>query len=391
MNRKKILLVVAQGLLIVSMFVPQAAVSAQVNQVVETYAGEALCLPGAYIQDSGTCLALGPSAFLTDLAKNGAEYPFRPLSYSSPDPKFKRAPEAYLKTGKVSYPIYPSLNDAIARNHTQYLGQGNKYLAMESRVDREDGVYYLTKSGYWIEAGEADAACCIYEGRFQGLLFSKPPRTSFGWIVDQARPRNAANYSAPETGKILERETVVQIFSVVQAKETSWYMIGMNEWVERRFIRQVDINRTAPQGVEGNRWIEVNLYEQTLSVYDKGKLIFATLIASGVEPFYTRPGLFKIYKKKPLETMSGSFESDRSDYYYFEDVPNTMYFDEARALHGAYWRTLFGYAQSHGCVNLSIGDSKVLFDWANEGDWVYVWDPSGSTPTDPKFYDKGGA
>jgi lipoprotein-anchoring transpeptidase ErfK/SrfK len=67
-----------------------------------------------------------------------------------------------------------------------------------------------------------------------------------------------------------------------------------------------------------------------------------------------------------------------------------MYFDGARALHAAYWRTRFGYPQSHGCVNLSMGDAHWLFLWAHEGDWVYVHDPSGKTPTDPALY-TGGA
>ena len=74
---------------------------------------------------------------------------------------------------------------------------------------------------------------------------------------------------------------------------------------------------------------------------------------------------------------------DPADFYYLDNVPWTMYFDKARALHGAYWRTRFGYPQSHGCVNLSVGDSHWLFNWAHEGDFVYVPDPSGLTPTDP--------
>ena len=75
-----------------------------------------------------------------------------------------------------------------------------------------------------------------------------------------------------------------------------------------------------------------------------------------------------------------------TDFYYLDNVPWTMYFDKARALHGAYWRTRFGYPQSHGCVNLSVGDAHWLYNWANEGDWVYVHDPSGLTPTDPALY-----
>jgi len=89
--------------------------------------------------------------------------------------------------------------------------------------------------------------------------------------------------------------------------------------------------------------------------------------------------------------MSGAFEADRSDFYYLEDVPWTMYFDQARALHGAYWRQWFGWPGTHGCVNLTIGDARWLYDWAVEGDWVYVWDPSGETPSDPSLYGPGGA
>ncbi len=377
-------------LVLISMMFPRTA-KAQETQAVESYPGDALCQPGAYEEDSDECLALGPAKFLSSLAQNGVEYPFKPLAMVSPDASFRRAPDGYIKVGKNPFPIYASLDAAISRSPTRVLAGGTKYLAFWDRVDREDGIYYQTKSGMWIEAGEADAACCIYEGRFQGLLFRRNPTNSFGWIVDEARPRNAPSYAAPETGKVLYRETVVQIYQVIPAKETTWYMIGLNEWVERRFTRQLVINPTPPEGVDNDRWIEVNLYEQTLSVYEDGQLVFATLIATGVHPFYTRPGIFKIYEKKPIETMSGAFEADRSDYYYFENVPFTMYFDKARALHGAYWRTLFGYEQSHGCVNLSIADSRWLFEWANEGDWVYVWDPSGETPTDPAFYGEGGA
>jgi len=108
-----------------------------------------------------------------------------------------------------------------------------------------------------------------------------------------------------------------------------------------------------------------------------------------LDPFYTQPGVFQIYQKLDLETMQGAFEADRSDYYYLQDVPWTMYFDQARALHAAYWRTYFGYPQSHGCVNLSPGDANWLYQWAQEGDTVWVHDPSGRTPTDEDYYGPG--
>jgi hypothetical protein len=183
----------------------------------------------------------------------------------------------------------------------------------------------------------------------------------------------------------------VQVYATEEVDGTEWYMVGPDEWIEQRMIGRVLPNPKPPEGVTGDRWIEINLFEQTIAVYDHSQLVFATLIASGLDPFYTRPGVFQIYKKLDTTPMAGAFAADRSDYYYLQDVAWTMYYDKARALHTAYWRTRFGYPQSHGCINLSPGDARWVYDWANEGDWVYVWDPSGETPTDPGYYGDGGA
>jgi lipoprotein-anchoring transpeptidase ErfK/SrfK len=181
---------------------------------------------------------------------------------------------------------------------------------------------------------------------------------------------------------------VVQIFDSQGTGVDEWNLIGPDQWIEARKVAQVTVNTSSPEGSNGHpRWIEVDLAEQTLSVYEDHRLVFATMIASGVEPFWTRPGTYQIYSKVEAETMRNN---DPADFYYLENVPWTMYFDGPRALHGAYWRTRFGYPQSHGCVNLSVGDARWLYNWAQEGDWVYVHDPTGMTPTDPALY-KGGA
>jgi len=151
----------------------------------------------------------------------------------------------------------------------------------------------------------------------------------------------------------------------------------------------VNPNTTPPAGVKNGRWIDVDLAEQSLAVYDQGKMVYATVVATGAKPLYTRPGVFPIYKKLELETMQG--ERGTPNFYYLENVPWTMYFDKARALHGAYWRARLGYPQSHGCVNLYPGDAHWLFNWAQNGDLVYVHDPTGITPIDPSYYGDGGA
>lgn len=143
--------------------------------------------------------------------------------------------------------------------------------------------------------------------------------------------------------------------------------------------------------MDGERWIEVNLKDQTLSVYEDSQLVYAALVSTGIPGAWTQPGLFQIYLVNEAETMSGAFTADRSDYYYLEDVPWTTYINQSRALHGAYWHNGFGVPRSRGCVNLSPGDAQWIFNWAEEGDWVYVWDPFGETPTHPDLYTSGGA
>jgi len=387
MNRLLTILLVLPMLAGLPVFPVQAAAP-----LADAEADLPLCLPGVYRTDPGDCLPLGPSTFITELAQRGISYPIRPLPAQKPDPALQYAPDAYLSVTSGAISMYATLEDAISGSPVQSLGAGlMKYLAITQRVDRAEGIFYGLTSGLWVRAADIDASCCIRSGRFQGLLFADNPPNSFGWIVDQAVPRTAPGYLAPEKKMTLYRETVVQIFDVQTADNTKWYMIGLDTWVERRYIRQMVVNPTPPEGIDRNRWIEINLYEQTLAVYEDNRLVFATLIASGIDPFFTRPGLFQVYEKLEKTNMSGAFEPDRSDYYYLENVPYTLYFDEARAIHGAYWRTLFGYPQSHGCINLSIGDAAWIYSWADVGDWVYVWDPSGETPTDPKFYTSGGA
>lgn len=379
-------------IILLSLLLPASHTAAAQNDAAakEPFTGQTLCLPGAYPQGADDCLPMGPSAYITDLAKQGVIYPLRPLNAGKPDDALNNVSQNYAKLNidaSEAAPLYSTLDDAIAGHNpvARLTPSRMVWVSYTQQVDQNGGHYLQLRNGQWVRASPA-----LYS-RFQGLVFNQNPSSSFGWIIDEAKPLTAPSFQAPEVGKTYTRETVVPIYEVKEAENVKWYMIGLNEWVERRFIRQFSVNTTPPQGVENNRWIEVNLYEQTLGVYENGQLLFAALIATGMEPFYTQPGLFQVYKKKPVETMTGAFEKDKSDYYYLEDVPWTMYFDKARALHGAYWRTSFGYTQSHGCVNLSVGDSRWIYDWAKEGDWVYVWDPSGETPTDPKFYSDGGA
>jgi len=386
-------IIIALTLLFVSLtLMPQEAAIAQVNNPpisVEPYSGKPLCAPAIYLSDPVDCLPLGPSQYLTDLARKGITLPLKPLPAATPPDSLNDVPVKFAKVN-VSWPeqatYYGSFEDAIAGNNpVGYLSGEFLYVSYIDSRQNNGGQYLQLKDGRWLRASPTNYV------RYQGLVFNHMPANAFGWIVDSTYARSQPTYMAPEVGEVLPPEISVQVYDIIEADGTQWYMIGIDQWVERLKIRVIKANPTPPEGVDTNRWIEVNLFEQILSVYDNGQLVFATLISTGSEPYFTQPGLFQIYQKLEYEFMRGSFTADKSDFYSLEDVPYTMYFDQARALHGAYWRPRFGYPMTHGCVNLSVGDSNWLYQWANVGDWVYVWDPSGATPTDPAFYGAGGA
>jgi len=357
-----------------------------------------LCLPGVYLYDPGDCLPAGPSAYLTHMAENGVTFPPPPLSYTPIDPSLGKVDYQYAEVINKPAPIFGSVDQALQGNKkggAQALDGNFVFVSYTSLQEVGGKKLYEIAPGQFLTGAYLSRIGALPPAR--GLAFTSTPPTAFGWVLTyfaqnpQVETQRAPGFQSPAyTGHLLNLYDIVQVFGEQKLGEDLWYMIGPDEWVLGRYIARVIPNATPPAGVAADRWIEVNLFEQTLAVYDQRQMVFATLIASGAEPFWTRPGVFQIAKKQDTTPMTGAFEANRSDAYYLEDVPWTMYFDGARALHGAYWRAKMGFMQSHGCVNLTVGDAHWLYDWANLDDWVYVWDPSGKTPTDPDQYEAGG-
>lgn len=139
-------------------------------------------------------------------------------------------------------------------------------------------------------------------------------------------------------------------------------------------VRDISIAHPAtelPEGIgAGDRWIDVNLEQQTLVAYEDLTPVFATLISSGrvrdpddpARTFATPTGLFRITSKHVTHTMDGDHAVDGP--YSIEDVPYVMYFQLAYAIHSAFWHNGFGHPRSHGCVNMAPLDARWLFRWA---------------------------
>lgn len=126
-------------------------------------------------------------------------------------------------------------------------------------------------------------------------------------------------------------------------------------------IALVDHPRVGPS----ERWIDIDISEQTLRAYQGRELVGAFLVSTGTWRTPTVTGQFEIYIKFRRDDMRGPG-------YFFEDVPYTMYFHEEYGIHGTYWHDNFGHPMSHGCVNMSTEDAAWMFDFASEGTLVMV-------------------
>jgi len=222
----------------------------------------------------------------------------------------------------------------------------------------------------------------IRPSTFGGVYLALQPGVSFAWMLRNVRPSSIPGELADPDYPRLNRYDRVNIYGVERVDRFNWYLIGANQWIKQTYLGIVDVS-PRPAGVEpGEKWIEIDLYEQTLAAYQGDRMVYATLVSSGLPRWETRRGLFRIWEKVLVAKMSGS--EGRSDYYYLEDVPWTMYFDNDIGLHAAYWHDGFGYRHSHGCVNLPPLSAQWLFRWTDPyvpegvnrlgvtGTWVWV-------------------
>jgi lipoprotein-anchoring transpeptidase ErfK/SrfK len=111
---------------------------------------------------------------------------------------------------------------------------------------------------------------------------------------------------------------------------------------------------------DGEKWIDVNLTEQTLTAYVGEQAVFHTVVSTGTRRTPTVVGTYRVYSKYVSTPMSGPG-------YYLPNVPHTMFFYRGYSIHGTYWHDNFGTPMSHGCVNLTKADAKWLFEWTPMG------------------------
>ncbi|MCA9962343.1 MAG: L,D-transpeptidase [Chloroflexota bacterium] len=271
----------------------------------------------------------------------------------------------------------PSLTAPIVRN----VGDGFLFVTVQNAVESEGELWYVINYDEYVRASDLRV---VDDSSFAGVQVTQQPERPFGWVLAPVHPsREPGAEPEPGTPK-LDRYTFFQVYDAVPIQEPDqewiWYNIGGGYWVRQTFVSLVDAS-PRPEEVGANEyWVEVDLYEQSFAAYEGDRMVYAGLISSGLNRWPTNEGLFQVWSRHTEVKMSGA--EGKVDYYFIEDVPHTMFFDDEIALHGAYWHDRFGYKHSHGCVNMPPLAAEWVFNWSEEAPndlwvWVHTSDPHG--------------
>jgi L,D-transpeptidase catalytic domain/Bacterial SH3 domain len=171
----------------------------------------------------------------------------------------------------------------------------------------------------------------------------------------------------------LPASTVERIVGSVRGADGAvWYQTA-----DFYYIPSNGVFLPSASGSYTGRWLEATLLPTTRVVAHEGQTPVRTMLAlRGIARFPTPTGVFSILRRVPNETMDSmtlGIPHDSPFGYLVKNVLYTQYFTpDGASLHDNYWSSNFGGIGSHGCLGLSLSDSKWLWDWASIGTPVIV-------------------
>ncbi|MCS7283120.1 MAG: L,D-transpeptidase [Anaerolineae bacterium] len=346
--------------------------------------GDAVCVPRRLWRWRETCPEYGPgtTAYRVAHIRLPDPLPQLPVVELKPDPEEDIVPFTYAYVQRLPLAVYRHPMEAkLGLPPVRVMLSGRQWVSVVGMVEYEGERWVQINKDEFVPA---DALVFGRPSSFQGVYLTDQPAYPFAWINRPVRPSRVPQGPPDPNVPLYRRYQLVTIYAKeFRPPQEMWYLIGPDQWVEQKNVSVVTVD-PPPAGVRpGERWIEVDLFEQTLAAYEGERMVYATLISSGrVGATPTPPGFYRIWGKFALSKMSNPDVRDGSPiWYYLEDVPWVMYFHGAYALHAAYWHDAFGFTRSYGCVNLPPRDARWLFEWADVGTpvWVHITPPFPET------------
>ena len=108
---------------------------------------------------------------------------------------------------------------------------------------------------------------------------------------------------------------------------------------------------------------------ESATVWGNGKVLFTTLVNTGISVAPTAVGTYPVYARYLTTTMSGT--NPDGSHYNDPGIPWVSYFNGGDALHG-YIRSSYGFPQSLGCVEMTYANAAIMFPLTPIGTLVTV-------------------
>ncbi|MBV8714230.1 MAG: L,D-transpeptidase family protein [Chloroflexi bacterium] len=274
-----------------------------------------------------------------------------------------------VTTGEASLRAQPDIADnrfGFARTGTplQVLGSSGDWTYVFN--PRTQGTAYVSTS--LLKAGDPPS-------RFVSLP-APPLLDEFQDTIVVTQDSILAYYPSPvDEARFMpiQASTVQNVNGVVQGVDGAlWYQTS-----DFYYIPAEGVFRAGDAGSYAGRWLSATLLPTTRVIAFDGQTPVRTMLAlRGIAKFPTPVGTFSILRRVPNETMDSmtlGIPHDSPYGYLVKNVLYTQYFTpDGASLHDNYWSSNFGGIGSHGCLGLSLGDSKWLWDWAYIGVPVIV-------------------
>jgi hypothetical protein len=204
---------------------------------------------------------------------------------------------------------------------------------------------------------------------FHGLRIPEDVKLPFAFVKGKKTRKLDDQDGHLVPGEALAWRSTVAITGKQRVQKGKWYdELDDGSWVPTEDIARVELAKKFPGWAnDGEKWVDVNVSRQVVTLYEGTKPVYATLVSTGEagldDPKTTRAtarGIFRIHTKHVTATMDSKVVGEE---FELRDVPYVQYFHEGYALHAAYWHDVFGQPKSHGCINLAPEDARRIFFW----------------------------
>jgi lipoprotein-anchoring transpeptidase ErfK/SrfK len=190
--------------------------------------------------------------------------------------------------------------------------------------------------------------------------------------------------------------TRVTVYSTVSGQVvwggiSAWYRVSpltsAPRYIYGGLLSRVSSPGGSPAPSGQGHVIVVSLSKQILHAYLNGRLVYTTLVTTGMPQLRTPMGTWHVYGKVTNVTFHSPWAKGSPYWYAPEFVHYVIEYDSPYIyLHDATWRSAFGPGTeyphkdpkfgeetgSHGCVNLPLNAAAWLYNWAPIGTTVQI-------------------